>query len=198
MQFASNHLGHFALTGRLLPLLEKGEASRIVTLTSIAYRYGTIHFDNLDGISGYSSSKFYSQSKLANLLFAKELDDRLKTHGYTTISLAAHPGLSSTNLFKLGKTETRWFAKPLLKLFSQPPSMGALPMIMAATDDSLQGGELIGPDGAGGRKGNPTIEEPKTDVYHSATMRKLWTVSEELTNTHFANDDETVAHSATR
>ncbi|GAF11370.1 oxidoreductase [Bacillus sp. JCM 19046] len=185
LQMGSNHFGHFALTGLLLPLLEKGEASRVVTLTSIAYRYGAIDFKNLDGINGYKSSTFYGQSKLANLLFARELNDRLTSNQNKTISIAAHPGLSSTNLFTLGKKETPWYVKPFLKLFSQPADQGALPIIMAASDERLVGGELIGPDGAGGRKGNPTIEVPKANVYEQARMKKLWGVSEELTNINY-------------
>ncbi|HYK73556.1 MAG TPA: SDR family NAD(P)-dependent oxidoreductase, partial [Pseudoneobacillus sp.] len=96
LQFGCNHLGHFALTGLLLPLLEKVEQSRVVTLSSLAYRSGVIDFDNLDGSKGYKAMKFYGQSKLANLLFAKELDNRLKRNGYKTISLSAHPGISAT------------------------------------------------------------------------------------------------------
>lgn len=126
LQFASNHLGHFALTGLLLPLLEKGVQPRVVTLSSIAYRSGIIDFDNLDGSKGYKGMKFYSQSKLANLLFAKELDDRLKRNGYKTISLAAHPGISSTNLLKSAKPKRPWYIKPLMKLMGQPAEKGAL------------------------------------------------------------------------
>ncbi|MCM2677925.1 oxidoreductase [Alkalicoccobacillus plakortidis] len=185
LQFASNHLGHFALTGLLLPLLENGEASRIVTLTSIAYRNAVIQFENLHGSKGYKSYLFYGQSKLANLMFAKELDKRLKANHYKTKSLAAHPGISSTNLFTLGRKETPWFVKPLLKVVSQPAEKGALPIIMAATDQSLQGGELIGPDGKGGRKGNPTIEEPKKVTYTDSTMEELWTISEDLTEVKY-------------
>ncbi|MFK3937527.1 oxidoreductase [Alkalihalobacillus sp. NPDC078783] len=185
LQFASNHLGHFALTGLLLPLLEKGEASRVVTLTSIAHRNGAIQFENLHGTSGYKSFVFYGQSKLANVLFAKELDNRLKANHYKTISVAAHPGISSTNLFTLGKKKTPWYVKPFLKLASQPAEKGALPTIMAATDESLRGGELIGPDGAGGRKGNPTIEEPRKGLYDDSRMTRLWSVSEELTDVKY-------------
>lgn len=181
LQFGCNHLGHFALSTLLLPLLEKGENPRVVTLSSIAYRSGKIDFSNLDGAKGYKAMKFYSQSKLANLLFAKELDNRLKKAGYKTKSLAAHPGISSTNLFNLGNEKTPWFIKLLMKLIAQPASRGALPIIMAATDETLIGGEFIGPDGAGNRKGNPTIQTPQKDVYNKETMKQLWDVSEQLT-----------------
>ncbi|MBU9723537.1 MULTISPECIES: oxidoreductase [Bacillaceae] len=185
LQFGANHLGHFALTGLLLPLLEKGEHSRVVTLSSIAHRNGVIDFDNLDGSKGYKPMKFYSQSKLANILFAKGLDELLKQHGCKTISLSAHPGISSTNLFRVGKDKTPWYIKPLMNLFAQSAEKGALPTIMAATDKTLVGGEYIGPDGVGNRKGNPTIEVPHKKVYNKETMEKLWNVSEELTSISF-------------
>jgi NAD(P)-dependent dehydrogenase (short-subunit alcohol dehydrogenase family) len=185
LQFGSNHLGHFALTGLLLPLLKKTPGSRVVTLSSIAHRGASIDFENLDGSKGYKAMKFYGQSKLANLLFARELDHRLKLHGIQTISVACHPGISNTNLFNLGKWETPKYLKGLMKLFSQPAAMGALPTIYAAADDSLTGGEYIGPDGRGNRKGFPAIEIPAPGVFNEATMSKLWSVSEELTGVQF-------------
>jgi NAD(P)-dependent dehydrogenase (short-subunit alcohol dehydrogenase family) len=182
LQFGTNHLGHFALTGLLLPLLKKTPNSRVVTLSSLAHRGASIFFDNLDGSKGYKAMKFYGQSKLANLLFAKELDNRLKQHGISTISLACHPGISSTNLFKLGKKDTpSWYLKALMKVFLQSASMGSLPTLYAATDKKLIGGEYIGPDGRGNRKGNPAIETPASGVYHPETMKMLWEVSEKLT-----------------
>lgn len=185
LQFGSNHLGHFALTGLLLPLLKKTPRSRVVTLSSIAHRGASIDFDNLHGSKGYKAMRFYGQSKLANLLFARELDNRLKSHGIQTISVACHPGISNTNLFNLGKGETPKYLKGLMKLFSQPAAMGALPTIYAATDDSLTGGEYIGPDGRGNRKGYPAIENPAPGVFNKETMSRLWTVSEELTGVNF-------------
>ena len=185
LQFGSNHLGHFTLTGLLLPILKNTAGSRVVTLSSIAHRGASIDFDNLDGSKGYKAMKFYGQSKLANLLFAKELDNRFKQHGIHTISVACHPGISNTNLFNLGKGETPKYLKGLMKLFSQPAAMGALPTIYAAADDSLTGGEYIGPDGRGNRKGYPAIEIPAPGVFNEETMTRLWTVSEELTGVHF-------------
>ncbi len=181
LQFGTNHLGHFALTGLLFPLLKKTPFSRVVTLSSIAHRGATIYFDNLDGSKGYQAMNFYRQSKLANLLFAKELDERLKLHGIPMLSIACHPGITSTNLFKFGKKDSPAFFKKMLALFFQSVEMGVLPTIYAATEDSLKGGEYIGPDGRGNRKGNPTIETPENGIYNKETMRKLWEVSEELT-----------------
>ena len=185
LQFGSNHLGHFALTGLLLTMLKNTPGSRIVTLSSIAHRGAKIDFDNLDGAKGYKPMKFYGQSKLANLLFARELDNRLKKHGINAISIACHPGISNTNLFKLGRPETPGFMKSLMKMFFQPAEMGALPTIYAATEDSLKGGEYIGPDGRGNRKGTPAIETPAAEVYNKDTMTELWDVSEELTGVKF-------------
>lgn len=185
LQFGSNHLGHFALTGLLLPLLKKTANSRVVSISSIAHRGGSIFFDNLDGSKGYKPMEFYRQSKLANLLFAKELDTRFKQHGIDALSLACHPGISSTNLFKLGKKDAPNFLKKLAALFLQSAEMGALPTVYAATEKSLNGGEYIGPDGKENRKGKPTIEIPAEGVYNSETMKKLWEVSEILTGVKY-------------
>lgn len=185
LQFGSNHLGHFALTGLLLPLLKNTPGSRVVTLSSIAHRGASIDFNNLDGSKGYKAMKFYGQSKLANLLFAKELDNRFKQHGINTLSIACHPGISNTNLFKMGKAETPRYLKGLMRFFSQPANMGVLPTLYAATDESRKGGEYIGPDGRGNRKGNPAIETPAAGVYDETTMKKLWDVSEKFTGVTF-------------
>ncbi|RFU60889.1 oxidoreductase [Peribacillus glennii] len=185
LQFGSNHLGHFALTGLLLPLLKKTQNSRVVTLSSIAHRGASIDFYNLDGSNGYKAMKFYGQSKLANLLFAKELDQRLKQHGISTLSIACHPGISSTNLFKFRKSEAPAFVKKLMQILFQPPEMGALPTLFAATDARLNGGEYIGPNGRGNRKGLPAIETPASGVYNQETMNRLWDVSEALTGVKY-------------
>ncbi|WLR57184.1 oxidoreductase [Mesobacillus subterraneus] len=185
LQFGSNHLSHFALTGLLLPILKNTSGSRVVTLSSIAHRGASIDFDNLDGSKGYKAMKFYGQSKLANLLFAKELDHRFKKNEIETISVACHPGISNTNLFHLGKGETPKYLKGLMRFFSQPAEMGALPTIYSALDDSLSGGEYIGPDGKGNRKGYPAIEIPGPGVFNQETMTRLWTVSEELTGLQY-------------
>jgi NAD(P)-dependent dehydrogenase (short-subunit alcohol dehydrogenase family) len=182
LQFGTNHLGHFALTGLLLPLIRRTPNSRVVTLSSIAHRKATIFFDNLDGSKGYKAMKFYRQSKLANLLFAKELDNRFKQYGIASKSIACHPGISSTNLFKIGKNDAPVYLKALMNLFLQPADKGALPTIYAATETGLNGGEYIGPDGKGNRKGNPAIEIPASGVYNPETMKKLWGVSEKLTS----------------
>ena len=185
LQFGSNHLGHFALTGRLLPLLLRTENSRVVTLSSLAHRNSAIYFDNLDGSKGYKAMKFYGQSKLANLMFATELDERLKQHGLATQSMACHPGISSTNLFKIGGREMPRIFKGLMNRYLQPATMGALPTVYAATASSLTGGEYVGPDGKGQRRGYPTLEKPDPAVNDEAVRQKLWDVSEKLTGVTF-------------
>ncbi|WP_409304535.1 oxidoreductase [Peribacillus sp. SCS-155] len=181
LQFGSNHLGHFALTGQLLPLLKKTPNSRVVTLSSLAHRGASIYFDNLDGTKGYKAMKFYGQSKLANLLFAKELDNKLKQNGIPVKSVACHPGISSTNLFKIGNRDAPAYLKRLMNRLFQPAEMGVLPTLYAAMETGLNGGEYIGPDGRGNRKGNPAIEIPAAGVYDEGTMKRLWEVSEALT-----------------
>ena len=185
LQFGSNHLGHFALTGLLLPLLKDTPGSRVVSLSSLAHKSALIDFDNLDGTKGYKPMKFYSQSKLANLLFAQELDKRFKQHGLQSMSLACHPGISATNLFKFGKRDAPKLLKTLMHNFLQPPGMGALPTIYAATDPNLKGGEYIGPDGKGQRKGYPTLDTPHASAGDEAVSQKLWEVSEKLTGVTF-------------
>lgn len=186
MQFGSNHLGHFALTALLFPLLDKTPDSRIVTIGSLAHSRGTIDFDNLDGSKGYKAKQFYNQSKLANMLFALELDRRLKKHGSRTISVVCHPGVSATNIFKLGNRDAPLFLRNLAnKYYLQPPAIGALATVYAATNPDLKGGEYIGPDGAGRRKGYPTLETPHPAAFDQAVAERLWQVSEELTGVKF-------------
>jgi NAD(P)-dependent dehydrogenase (short-subunit alcohol dehydrogenase family) len=185
LQFGSNHLGHFALTGLLLPLLKATPQSRVVTVSSLAHRGSAILFDNLDGSKGYRAMKFYGQSKLANLMFAKELDKRLKQHGIPTLSLACHPGVSATNLFKFGRNETPKLFKGLMNRFLQPAEMGALPTLYAATEPSLIGGEYIGPNSPGHFRGYPDLDTPHFVANDEETMKKLWELSEKLTGVQF-------------
>lgn len=186
MQFGSNHLGHFALTAKLLSLLDRTPGSRIVTTGSLAHNRGAIDFDNLDGSKGYKAKKFYNQSKLANMLFALELDRLLKKHGSGTISVICHPGISATNIFKLGKKDAPLFLRNVVnKYYLQPPAMGALATVYAATDPDLTGGEYIGPDGPGRRKGYPALETPHPSALDEEVAKRLWKVSEELTGVKF-------------
>lgn len=182
LQFGVNHLGHFALTGLLLPLLERRKGSRVVTVSSIANRGASIYFDNLDGSEGFSTINFYRQSKYANLLFGMELNNRLSKINSETISVVCHPGVSATNLFMRGsEKESGQILNFFVKLFAQPASKGALPTIFAATQSTLKGGEYIGPDGFMNMRGNPKISSEGFKRFDSEVATKLWRVSEELT-----------------
>ncbi len=175
-QFGINHLGHFALTGHLLDLLIKTGGSRVVTVTSIAHFKGQLHFDDLSGESWYGRMKAYRQSKFANLLFAYELQKRLKRAGSDTISVAAHPGLSSTNIVWLP------FPLTLLKeLVLMSAAKGALPVLMAAAGESIRGGEYIGPAGIKQSYGYPVVLRSSADSYKEDLGLKLWEVSEQMT-----------------
>ncbi len=186
LQFGTNHLGHFALTGHLLPVVMNTPLSRIVTISSIAARSAKIHFDNLDGSKGYSPMTFYRQSKLANLLFAMELQNRLEVAGSTTISVACHPGISVTNLLSRGTgRETGRVMKVLMRIVAQPASMGALPTLFAATNPDLRGGEYIGPDGPGNTKGYPVLTNDPARLYKPDLAARLWEVSEALTGVRY-------------
>jgi NAD(P)-dependent dehydrogenase (short-subunit alcohol dehydrogenase family) len=182
LQFGTNHFGHFALTGHLLPLLLTTPLSRVVTVSSIASRKANIIFNNLDGSEGYDAMAFYRQSKLANLLFAIELQHRLERAGATARSIACHPGISVTNLISRGSgKETGWLVRKIMRIFAQPADKGALPTLYAATNPDLRGGEYIGPDGRGNHKGYPVMTDEGNRLYNQELATKLWELSENLT-----------------
>jgi NAD(P)-dependent dehydrogenase (short-subunit alcohol dehydrogenase family) len=186
LQFGTNHLGHFALTGLLMPLLTSTPGSRVVTVSSIASRGAKIYFDNLDGSKGFSTMNFYRQSKFSNLLFGKELDSKLKQSGSNTKSIVCHPGVSATNLFMRGSgKEGGKVMNFLVSLFAQPAHKGALPTLFAATNPQLQGGEYIGPDGIANFRGNPVISSEGDKLFNADISQKLWQVSEQLTGVSF-------------
>jgi NAD(P)-dependent dehydrogenase (short-subunit alcohol dehydrogenase family) len=187
MQFGTNHLGHFALTGLLLDRLVSVPGSRVVTVSSIGHRINAaIHFDDLQWERSYSRVGAYGQSKLANLLFTYELQRRLASHG-TTIAAAAHPGGSDTDLMR-HLPKALQVAIPVLLPIFQPADMGALPTLRAATDPAVLGGQYFGPDGPGGTRGYPKVV-PSSDQSHDLDLqRRLWSVSEELTQVVYPVD----------
>jgi NAD(P)-dependent dehydrogenase (short-subunit alcohol dehydrogenase family) len=187
MQFGTNHLGHFALTGLLLDRLVSVPGSRVVTVSSVGHRINAaIHFDDLQWERSYSRVGAYGQSKLANLLFTYELQRRLASHG-TTIAAAAHPGGSDTDLMR-HLPRALQFAIPVLRPIFQPADMGALPTLRAATDPGVLGGQYFGPDGPGGTRGYPKVV-PSSDQSHDLDLqRRLWAVSEELTQVVYPVD----------
>ena len=182
LQFGTNHLGHFTLTGLLIPLLLETPDSRIVTVSSIAARGGRINFENLDGSKRYNPMTFYRQSKFANLLFAVELQNRLRSKGSKTLSIACHPGISSTNLVSRGSgRETGWLLRQMMNLVLQSAGMGALPTLFAATNPDLRGGEFIGPDGRGNHRGYPIITGEESKLFNQDIATRLWEFSEKVT-----------------
>jgi NAD(P)-dependent dehydrogenase (short-subunit alcohol dehydrogenase family) len=185
-QFGGNHLGHFALTGRLLETLKAGRDARVVTLSSGMHHRGSIHFDDLHGEKGYSPTAYYSQSKLANALFGIELDRRLRESGTPIRSLLAHPGYAATNLQTTGPTGLMNVVMRVSnRLLAQSMEMGALSQLYAATAPDAESGQFIGPGGWNELRGSPTVVRPSASAQDLALARRLWTLSEELTGVHF-------------
>ncbi|MCP9799332.1 oxidoreductase [Synechococcus sp. RedBA-s] len=185
LQFGTNHLGHFALTSALLPLMEGRPDARVVTVTSGAQYFGRIAFDDLQAERRYDRWAAYSQSKLANVMFALELQQRLEAAGSTVASLAAHPGLARTNLqpasVVANGSRLEELAYRLMDPLFQSAAMGALPQLHAATAPTATGGEHYGPDQWGGMRGWPTQVRIAPAALDPVQRRRLWEVSEVLT-----------------
>jgi NAD(P)-dependent dehydrogenase (short-subunit alcohol dehydrogenase family) len=179
VQFGTNHLGHFALTGLLLDHLLQVEGSRIVNVASNAHKQrAAIHFDDLQWERRYDRHAAYGQSKLANLLFTYELQRRLAAKDAPTIAVAAHPGLSSTDLMR----HLPGVIQPFVPLIAQSPADGALPTLLAATAPAVRGGQYYGPDGIGEWRGAPKLTRSSKQSYDEDLQRRLWSVSEDLTD----------------
>lgn len=187
LQFGTNYLGHFALTARLLPLLRKGSDPRVVTLSSVAARNGAIDFGDLNAEKGYRPMPVYSQSKLACLMFAFELQRRSEAGGWGVTSIAAHPGISRTDL--LHNAPGRWsvagVARSLLWFLFQPASQGALPSLFAATAPLAQAGGYYGPDRMRETRGHPAPAKVPPQALDTASAGRLWDVSEGLAGVRF-------------
>ena len=185
LQFGTNHLGHFALTGLLLDRMFV-EGARVVTVSSNAHRFkAAIHFDDLHWERRYNRFAAYGQAKLANLLFTYELQRRLAENSRPTIAVAAHPGASNTELTRNLPAIVRPAERLLAPLISQRPEMGALPTLRAATDPTVAGGQYYGPDGRGQQRGHPKLVESSNQSHNAELQHRLWQVSEELTGVSF-------------
>ncbi|MFI6792739.1 oxidoreductase [Nonomuraea sp. NPDC050383] len=171
LQFGTNHLGHFALTGLLLPKLLARPGARVVTVSSDAHSRGRLDFDDLTLERGYGRMSAYGRSKLANLLFALELQRRAERAQADLKSVATHPGATATNIVKVGPL------KPLLGLFLLSPETGALPSLYAATSPDIRGGEFVGP--------KLRLLTPSADAASEELAARLWDVSTELTGVRF-------------
>jgi NAD(P)-dependent dehydrogenase (short-subunit alcohol dehydrogenase family) len=189
MQLGTNHLGHFALTGLLLGALRRRPEPRVVTVSSGAHRMGHIAFDDLQSERRYRRWRAYGQSKLANLLFAFELQRRADAAGLPLRSLAAHPGYAATNLQtragRMTGNRVDELANRLLNaVVAQSDAQGALPLLYAATAD-LPGGSYVGPDGPFELRGHPKLVGASGAARDTEAARRLWAASEELTGVHF-------------
>jgi len=188
LQFGSNHLGPFALTGRLLPALRKAEHPRVVSTSSIVARRGRIDFDDLQSEKKYVPYEAYGLSKLANLMFARELQVRSDAAGWGIVSAAAHPGGTATNLQTSGPREGRElpkFAQRVLTRVMQPVETGILPSLYAATSPDALPGAYYGPDGFYELRGNPKLAHVPKRALIEADSRRLWEISETLTGVTF-------------
>jgi NAD(P)-dependent dehydrogenase (short-subunit alcohol dehydrogenase family) len=186
LQFGTNVLGHFALTGRLLGMLEGREDARVVTLSSNAHKLGRIHWDDLQSERRYNRWRAYNQSKLGDLMLALELDRRLRAAGSQIRSVAAHPGYSATNLQSAAPPAVdRVVMAVTNRVFAQSGDMGALPTLYAATYPGLEGGTYVGPDGFLEQRGHPEPVTPTKSARDEEAAARLWDVCEELTGVHF-------------
>jgi NAD(P)-dependent dehydrogenase (short-subunit alcohol dehydrogenase family) len=186
LQLGTNHLGHFALTGRLMGTMAGQKDARIVTVSSNAHKRGRIDFGDLQHERSYNRWVAYAQAKLANLMFALELDRRLRAAGSEAISVAAHPGYAATNL---QSAAAPWLDRAVMvfanRVIAQSAEHGALPTLYAATYPGLAGGTYVGPDGLGEFRGYPTLVSPSAAARDEAAARRLWEVSEKLTGVRF-------------
>jgi NAD(P)-dependent dehydrogenase (short-subunit alcohol dehydrogenase family) len=193
MQFGTNHLGHFALTGLLLPALVARTRARVVTVSSGAHKMGRMNFDDLMGEKKYSAWRTYGQSKLSNLLFTSELQRRLDANSLPIHAMAAHPGYANTNLQAVAPEMNgrAWMKTPMEyanKILAQSAEMGALPTLFAATAAGLPGNSYVGPDGFMEQRGHPRLVDRSTAAKNHFDAVRLWDVSEQLTGVHYPFD----------
>ena len=184
MQFGTNYLGHYALTAHLLPLLRRGNQPRVVNLSSLTHRRGVINFDDLQGTRSYSPSRAYSQSKLAMLMFALELQRRSDAAGWGVMSNAAHPGFARTDLIANGPGANGLLgllSKLLQPFISQSAAAGALPTLFAATSPEAKPAGYYGPNGFFELKGPPAAAKIMPQANDAAAAARLWDVSAALT-----------------
>jgi NAD(P)-dependent dehydrogenase (short-subunit alcohol dehydrogenase family) len=194
LQFGTNHLGHFALSGLLLDKLLATPAARVVTVSSTAHKFGRINFDDLQSERSYRRWSAYGQSKLANLLFTFELDRRLRATDADLLSVAAHPGYSATNLqFAATPSRVERLGSLVLnRVYAQSAERGAMPTLYAATAD-LPGGSFVGPDGFQEMRGEPKLVKSTRAARDPETALRLWEVSERLTGVSIPVTDGSTA-----
>jgi NAD(P)-dependent dehydrogenase (short-subunit alcohol dehydrogenase family) len=187
LQFGTNHLGHFALTGHLLPLLRASNGARVVSVSSVAARSGSVDWDDWNATADYSAMPVYARSKIACLMFALELERRSVAAGWEISSLAAHPGVARTELLHNGPGRGSMHSRvrSLLPFLFQPAPQGALPLLFAATSPTARAGGYYGPDRLGETRGHPAEAKIPPQALNGAAMKQLWTVSEDATGVRF-------------
>lgn len=189
MQFGTNYLGHFALTGRLLPLLCRSRSPRVVQVSSLAHHFGKIRFDDLHGESVYSPWGAYSQSKLATLLFARELQWQSDAHGWGLLSSAVHPGCAKTDLYANGpgtRSLSTFLHRLLGRVVTQSAAEGAQPALFAVSSAHIEPGGYYGPGGMLGLNGHPVAAQASKRASDQAVARRLWQVSEQMTGVRWS------------
>ncbi|KYK43076.1 short-chain dehydrogenase [Bradyrhizobium liaoningense] len=188
LQLATNYLGHFALTAQLLPLLRNGKEPRVVNVSSLAARGGVIDFDDLQAEREYRPMRVYSQSKLACLMFAFELQTRSDVSGWGIRSIAAHPGIARTELIPngAGPRSLQCLTRSFLWFLFQPPAQGALPTLFAATSPLAEPGGYYGPDRLGETRGVPAAARVPRQAKDASASARLWEVSEKLTGVRYS------------
>jgi len=186
LQFGVNYLGHFLLTALLFDAIKATKEARIIQLSSLAHKWGDIYFDdpNFEKTT-YDKRKSYGQSKLACLIFAYELQRRCDAKGFPIKSMAAHPGISDTELYRYLPGWMKFIGPVFNTIAAQSPRAGALPALRAALDTGLQGGEFIGPNGWGEMKGKPVQVDSSASSKRKPTADKLWTLSEKMVGAEF-------------
>ncbi|SMQ70123.1 NADP-dependent 3-hydroxy acid dehydrogenase YdfG [Devosia lucknowensis] len=188
LQFGTNYLGHFALTSGLMPLLKAAGNARVISLSSVAARNGQIHFDDLQFAGNYVPMAAYGQSKVACLMFARELHRRSVENGWGVTSIGAHPGVSRTDLLHNapGRMSLMGLTRTYLWFLFQPAAQGALPTLYAATAAEAQGGAYYGPNGMSEIRGYPAPARVPPAALDAKASKRLWEVSEELSGARFS------------
>jgi NAD(P)-dependent dehydrogenase (short-subunit alcohol dehydrogenase family) len=195
LTFAIGHFGHYVLTGLLLPLLNKAPAPRVVTVSSMVHGRGRLDWKDLQMEKGYEAQRAYNQTKLANLLFAREFQRRIDKAGGKIRSIAVHPGVARTAIganrknlgqFKRGDYVVSALLSLVMPFLGQPAAAGALPTLYAAASPDAEGGGFYGPDGFGEMKGSPKAAMVKPAAQDMAAAKKLWDVTEKITGLRYA------------
>ena len=187
LQFGTNHLGHFALTGHLLPLLRASDVARVVSVSSVAARSGSIDWADWNASASYSAMPVYARSKIACLMFAFELQRRSAAAGWDITSIAAHPGVSRTELLHNGpgRGSVHSRVRSLLPFLFQPAAQGALPLLFAATSPDARAGGYYGPDRLSETRGHPAEVKIPSQALDGAASGQLWTLSADATGVRF-------------